>query len=155
MTIKRKVLERIGLYDEESFTPYGSDETDWHWRAVNIGYKVILNGESVVGHFEGHDAKQLPTKGYLLIHTNWLKAALYNNSLWLLLTRRLPKLLFMSIGSIKYLLLHKDPTRVILDLKSYWLNLKNIKTIIKERRKRMRIAKKLIREQKMVGESWW
>jgi len=155
MSMKRKVLERIGLYDEESFTPYGSEETDWHWRAVNIGYKIVLNGRSIVGHFEAHDAKQLPTKGYLLVQTNWVKAALYNNSPFMFLTKSLPYLIFLFVGSIKHLITDRDPTRVILDLKSYWSNLKNIRAIMEQRRIRTGITKRLIKEQKIVGDGWW
>jgi hypothetical protein len=47
--IKRSVIDKIGLMDEKYFM-YG-EETDWHYRAREMGYKVFYSPGAKIWHF--------------------------------------------------------------------------------------------------------
>ena len=147
MLMRKKVVDRIGYYDEENFSPYGGDETDWNYRARNIGYKVVEARNSIVAHVGSHDTKRQNPNQYLLLNEHRLKAMLYSLSLIDFL-KRIPGLGLIFINSFK------EGTTPIL-LKSYWNNIKNWRNILQERKKRKEITRRLWEEQKKVGEGWF
>lgn len=147
MLMKRKTLDHIGYYDEENFSPYGGDETDWNYRARNVGYKIIETRRCAVVHVGGVDTKKQNPNQYLLLNEHRLKAMLYTLSFFDF-TKRIPGLGLIFLNSIK-----EGKTLII--LKSYWNNVKNWENVLRERRKRKEIARRLREEQKVVGEKWF
>ncbi len=60
--IKRKVIKKIGLLDENFFQ--GSDDIEYCLRASKAGFKIIYVGTTSVKHLEGFTAKKVSnTKG--------------------------------------------------------------------------------------------
>jgi len=147
MLIKRKALDHIGYYDEANFSPYGGDETDWNLRAWNSGYKVAETQNSVVVHLGSVDTKRQNPNQYLLLNSNRLKAYLFNLSLFGFI-KRLPGLGWIFLSSF-----NEGKTKVL--LKSCLQNIKNIKTILLERKKRKDATKKMKQEQKQQGNEWF
>lgn len=96
--IRRKVYERIGGYDEANFTPYGGDETDWNFRAANVGYRIVKAGNVVIAHLHSSDAKKQNPEQRLLLETHRLKAMLYNPSFFQFL-KRIPGLDLILLNS--------------------------------------------------------
>lgn len=130
MAIKKEALTKIGYLDVDNFSPAYGEETDWCFRARNAGFKLVEVSDSVVRHYgSGSTLKQLTKPNqYVLMNTNRLKAMLLNLSIFDML-RFVPGLGLIALNSIKngmffYL------------LKSYLNNIKKLKWIIKERKKR-------------------
>lgn len=142
MLIQREVYERIGGYDEENFSPYGGDETDWNFRATNLGYLIVETGRVVIAHLHSSDTKRQNPDQRLLLETHRLRAYLYNLSFFQFL-KRIP-----GLGLIFLTSLGEGTTKIV--LKSYWNNIKNWRNILKERKKRKDIAKKIRHEQKRI-----
>lgn len=147
MLMKRKAVERLGMFDVENFSPIYGEETDWNYRARNLGYRVIETPKSIVVHIGSVSTKRQNPNQYLLLNTHRLKAMLYNDSPISFL-KRIPGLGLIFVNSFK------DGTTSLL-LRSYWNNIKNWKNILKERKKRKEIARRLREEQEKVGEEWF
>lgn len=144
MLMKRKVVERMGMFDVENFSPIYGEETDWNYRARNLGYRVIETPKSIVVHIGSAATKKQNPDQYLLLNTHRLKTMLYNDSPVSFL-KRIPGLGLIFINSFK-----EGQTSVL--LKSYWNNIKNWRNILQERKKRKEIARRLREEQEKVGE---
>jgi GT2 family glycosyltransferase len=148
MLIRKDVIEKIGDFDTENFSPIYGEETDWNYRARSVGYKIIKTSVPMI-HMDSVTTK----KGfgaefqYVLINTNRLKAMLYNLS-FIDFMKRIPGLGLIFVQSF-------EQRTTLWLLKSYWNNIKNFKNIMKERWKRKKIAKKLRMEQKEIGEEWF
>jgi GT2 family glycosyltransferase len=140
MLIRRSVVDEIGGYDEENFTPYGGDETDWNFRATNAGYRIVEAGNVVVAHLHSTDTKKQNPDQRLLLETHRLKAYLFNLSL-LQFAKRMPGLGLIFVQSFK-----EGTTGVI--LKSYWNNVRNWRTVLKERKKRKDVINKIKEKRK-------
>jgi hypothetical protein len=147
MLIRRKVYERIGGYDEANFSPYGGDETDWNFRATNLGYKIVEAGNVVIAHLHSTDTKRQNPNQYLLLNEHRLKAMLYNLS-FLDFLKRIPGLGLIFINSFK-----RRQTLIL--LRSYWNNVRNWQNILDEKKKRKEITKRLKEEQRRFGEEWF
>lgn len=147
MLMRRKVYERIGGYDEANFSPYGGDETDWNFRAANLGYRIVEAGNVVIAHLHSSDTRRQNPEQRLLLETHRLKAYLYNLS-FLQFLKRIPGLGLILLRSIR-------EGATLLILRSYWINIKNWRNILQERKKRREIVKKLREEQRRTGEAWF
>ena len=148
MLIRRKVFERIGGYDEKNFSPYGGDETDWNFRATNVGYRIVEAGDVVIAHLHtSSDTRRQNPDQRLLLESHRLKSYLYNLSLFNFL-KRIP-----GIGLIFLSSFEQGATGII--LKSYWYNLQDWRIVLNERRKRKEITRRLQEEQKKVGDVWF
>ena len=147
MLMKRSAYNHIGGYDEQSFSPYGGDETDWNLRAWNTGYKVLETERALVAHVGSHDTKRQNPKQYLMLNEGRLRAMLYNLGPIGML-RRLPGLGLLFLQSF-------PDGKTIPLLQSYWNNLRNRRQVLAGRKKRKQQLKKMLREQKQQGESWF
>jgi hypothetical protein len=147
MLIKRKVYERIGGYDEANFSPYGGDETDWNFRAANLGYCIVEAGNVIIAHLHSSDTKKQNPEQRLLLETHRLQAYLYNLSFFQFL-KRIPGLFLIFLNSLK-----EGTTRII--LRSYWLNIRNWRNILREKKRREEITRKLKEEQLKIGGEWF
>lgn len=144
MLIRRKVIDEIGVYDEANFSPYGGDETDWNFRATNAGYRIVEAGNVVIAHLHSTDTKRQNPNQRLLLETNRLKAYLFNLSLFQFV-KRVPGLGLIFIQSFS-----DGTTKVI--LKSYLFNIKNWRTVLKERKKRKDVLEILRQKRSKAGE---
>lgn len=59
--IKRRVIEKIGLFDEKFFMGY--EDVDYCIRARNAGFKILYKGEVVAIHLEGVSSTNSLTEG--------------------------------------------------------------------------------------------
>ncbi len=65
MMVKKEVISRVGRFPEKFFLYY--EEWDWSTRIQKAGYKIYLQGETVVYHKESMSVgKQNPLKEYYL-----------------------------------------------------------------------------------------
>lgn len=147
MLMKAKAYRHIGGYDEEAFTPYGGDETDWNYRARNAGYKVIETNSSVVVHFHSQDSKRQNPKQFFLLNRNRLRAMLFNYGPVGFL-KRIPGLGLIFIQSIG------EGTAITL-LKTYIDNISGYGFILKKRKERGLALEKARAEQKEQGDAWF
>jgi GT2 family glycosyltransferase len=112
--IKKEVIERIGLLDE-NFTPFWLEDTDFSLRAKNSGFKLIYNGKVKVVHFEGVSTKKYASRIDLTENINVFYIQ-RRNMLYFLLKHygvktplfQLPLILFDAVFSITYLKPRKD-----------------------------------------------
>jgi GT2 family glycosyltransferase len=58
MLVRRPVMDKIGLLDEEFFM-YGED-LDWCWRCKEAGFKVWYYPKTSITHFKGESSKKAP-----------------------------------------------------------------------------------------------
>lgn len=58
LLIRKSVIDRIGLLDEEFFM-YGED-LDWCWRCKQAGYKVWYYPKTFITHFKGASSRKVP-----------------------------------------------------------------------------------------------
>lgn len=131
--IKKKVVNEIGFYDE-GFTPLYGEDTDYCYRARKKGFKLMYVGNTRVMHWNG----------------SWIKGMRNEDAekrKWSLQKKhaiRLEWLNFNFFKIIKYTFIHfgsailsKNPfERLILLLKAYKENFKNIKEIKEKRKER-------------------
>ena len=66
LMIKREVIEKIGLLDENYFAFF--EDLDWNVRAQEAGYQSVYVPSSVIGH-KGSNTIGLKSPGYYFLHT--------------------------------------------------------------------------------------
>jgi GT2 family glycosyltransferase len=66
LLIRKSVIDRIGVLDEEYFM-YGED-LDWCWRAKEAGYKVVYYPESSITHFKYGSSQAVPFRTIRMAH---------------------------------------------------------------------------------------
>ena len=133
MLIRREVIERVGLFDND----YGSymEETDFCWRVWLAGYKILYYPVAVIYHKVGFTSKK---QNQILVNYNSFKnriATLYKNlnstNLLLIGGTHLLILFLMSL----YYLLRFEFGKSIMIIKAIIWNIKNIKHLSLKRKK--------------------
>lgn len=66
LMIKKSVVDKIGLLDEEYFM-YGED-LDWCWRVKEAGYKIIYYPKAEITHFKYGSSQAIPFKTIRMAH---------------------------------------------------------------------------------------
>lgn len=66
LLIRRSVIDKIGLLDEDFFM-YGED-LDWCWRCKEAGYKVWYYPKALATHYKGESSRKEPFKTLLAFH---------------------------------------------------------------------------------------
>ena len=66
MLVRREVIDKVGLLDEDFFM-YGED-IDWCWRAKAAGYKVIYAPVTTVKHHKGSSSRKAPGRALYEFH---------------------------------------------------------------------------------------
>ena len=66
LMIRREVMDKIGLLDEEYFM-YGED-LDWCWQAKEAGFKVMYYPEAQITHYKYGSSQSVPFKTIRLAH---------------------------------------------------------------------------------------
>ena len=126
MLIKRTVLKEIGLLDERMFMYY--EDTDFSWRARLFGYKIYLVKDSIVYH------KYIFSKNknkFYYLETHRLISLIKNQGNKTLMVS-LPAIMINELGSFVFFSFNLIPLKKI---KSYFFIIKNLNSILKERRK--------------------
>lgn len=62
LLVKREVIERIGLLDEEA--QVGGQDVDWCLKARRAGYECVLNPAATVWHTGSFSSRQTPLRSY-------------------------------------------------------------------------------------------
>jgi len=104
--VSREAVEKVGLLDEDFFA-YNED-TDWSWRALLMGMKIVYVPKALVYHFHGKTGGlKTPRKTYyaernriVMLLTN------YSHRSFMLL---LPFFLLTEIATLTYCILHGFP----------------------------------------------
>lgn len=130
MLFKRDALKKVGLFDNKNFYPIYGEETDWCYRARNLGFKVVETSKSIVIHLGSVETKKRlqMAEQFELLYSNTYKAMLLNLSVGDLI-RCIP-------GQAKIFVSLLRAGMLFPLLKSYFNTLKNLPPILKERRKR-------------------
>lgn len=63
MMVRRDVFEKIGLFEEKYFIYW--EDTEFTWRTILCGYKVLTNYNSIVYHFTGGYTKKLERERWI------------------------------------------------------------------------------------------
>jgi GT2 family glycosyltransferase len=69
-SIKRRLLERVGGYDEERL-PYGYEDLDWGYRAREHGLRVLLNRQAIVDHWRPMTVRDWQIRARRLAVSEW------------------------------------------------------------------------------------
>ncbi|MBN1940990.1 MAG: glycosyltransferase family 2 protein [Candidatus Diapherotrites archaeon] len=130
MLMRKKAVKKIGVLDAEHFSPIYGEETDWCYRARNSGFKIMETDKSIIIHFGSHDTTKQAgrKKQFILMNTNRLKAMLFNLTLPEFM-RHVPGLGLIFVNGLKR-------GEAVWLLQAYWNNIKNLGTIMRERKKR-------------------
>ncbi len=66
MLIRRTIMDKIGLLDEDYFM-YGED-LDWCWKCKEAGYKVWYYPKTTVTHYKGESSKKAKFRSLKVFH---------------------------------------------------------------------------------------
>jgi hypothetical protein len=126
--IKKEMIEKIGYMDTEYFSPAYGEESDWNFRAHNLGYKIVRVSKANAVHLgSAVIRKHVGDRKYtILINYHRLRSMLFNLSIADLL-RFVPGLGLIIVNSFF------TPSFFHI-MKSYWLNIKDWKLIMQQRK---------------------
>jgi len=141
MTVRRKVLEEVGLFDPKFIFYY--EEVDLCWRIHLSGYKVVFVPKSVVLHAgEKSTAKQPSpvktfhaTKNHLLILLkNYGRKKLFEY---------VPIIIFLRLTEVLFLILKRQPELSLAKIRAFIWILMNFKYIWQERMRVQRFIRRV------------
>lgn len=95
LLVKRKVIEKIGLFDENFFL--SGDDIDFCLRAQRAGYKCVLDPSAVVWHIGSYSLRQLPFQSYIEREKSDFRIILVHTPILLLSCALLFQLLVMPL----------------------------------------------------------
>ncbi len=141
---KKKFIEEIGFTDTTHFSPIYGEEADWNFRARKKGYKIIECSKCIVVHYSSYDSRKgMKAKNhYILLNTHRLRSFFFNLGLIDLL-HFVPGMGLIFLQSIK-------DGQFFWLMKAYWNNIKDIKLILNERKKRNKSSFIPFREPKFT-----
>jgi len=134
MLVRRALIERIGLFDEDFFAYF--EESDFCWRAWNAGYKVKYEPRAVVYHKGGQTSKAL-ANDFVQFHSfkNRLCSILKNSRGVQLVYMPIVNFIFSEAASIAFLLSARFKNFWAVQRAIFW-NILNISKTL-EKRKRL------------------
>ena len=139
MIIRRSIIEKIGLFDNE-FVSY-FEESDFCWRVWLSGYKVLFYPKAVIYHKVGYTIKKLKVGDinyhYYKNRVCSLIKNLGNNNLIPVLVLHI----IASLGIMLVYLVRQHPKNTFMVGKALFWNLQNLPKTLKKREiiQRMRI----------------
>lgn len=98
LLIRRKVIEKIGLFDEGFFI--AGEDLDFCLRAQRAGYRCVLDPTALIWHIGSYSLRQLPQKSYIDREKSDFRVILIHTPLPLLGCALLFQLLFMPLGEL-------------------------------------------------------
>jgi GT2 family glycosyltransferase len=122
--IRKSVVDKIGLFDDDYFIYH--EDVDVSWRARLAGYKVVYVPKSVIRHY--FKFKRRPTKMYLLERNRYMSLLKNYSARSLLLVA--PMLLLLEIPLFLYSIIRGW---LIFKIKSYYYVLRNMRKILEKR----------------------
>ncbi|MGQ9595803.1 MAG: glycosyltransferase family 2 protein [Thermoproteota archaeon] len=135
ITLRRSIIEKIGLFDPAYFIYY--EETDLCWRIWLAGYRIVLVPEAVVYHYGGGatTSKSSYRETYFkffYLRKNHIMTMLKNYSLSNIFKYSLPFLVRMLITAVRWSLLgEKAKARAYYN--AFWWVFSHIGLIVKRR----------------------
>ncbi|MGA2387236.1 MAG: glycosyltransferase family 2 protein [Candidatus Bathyarchaeia archaeon] len=126
--VKRKVLNEVGLFDEDYFLEY--EETDLCWRIWLKGYKILFVPKSIVFHAGGASISRKKLETYYCFHRNHITTLLKNYDL-MNVAKYLPPLLFIKIATD----MRSIRTEHLIRLRAILFNVRNLRKIWQKRQK--------------------
>lgn len=155
MLIRRSVIKKIGLFDED-FVSY-FEETDFCWRAWLAGYKILFYPKAKIHHKVGFTIRRLDVANINYHYYKNRIASLLKN----LETRSLPLFLIphliVSAGIATAFLLRLKPRNSLMIGKAFEWNFLNLgKTLQKRRRvqKKRKVSDKELFEKLLFPVRW-
>jgi hypothetical protein len=134
MMVKREVFEKIGLFEEKYFIYW--EDTEFNYRAILTGYKVMINYNSVVHHvFGGYTGKRESERWIYEKVKNRLHLHLKIMNIFYLLyffTSEICKMLFHFL-KLPYSIFNGNPNVLRAYFKAWTWFIKNFKFTMKER----------------------
>ena len=126
--VRKEMVGKIGYLDAEYFSPAYGEESDWNFRAHNQGYRIVrVNKANVVHIGSAVIRKNLGDGKYtVLINYHRLRSMLFNLSISDLL-RFVPGMGLILVNSLL-------TGSIFQVLKAYWLNVKDWKLIMQQRK---------------------
>ncbi|MFH1367118.1 MAG: glycosyltransferase family 2 protein [Patescibacteria group bacterium] len=133
--LKKEVLDKIGLFDQDFIIMY--DDIDLSWRARLAGFKVMIAPSSVVFHHRGGTVgegilKIKPAIVYLNVrnHLTSLLKIYERKNLWLYLP---PVIAAQFIKAFLFLFVHRQTKAAAAVMRGLFSLIKNRREIIKKR----------------------
>lgn len=139
MLIRKSVIEEVGLFDPEFFSYF--EETDFCWRVLLAGYKVLFYPKAKIYHMVGFTIRKLDVSNINFhYYKNRISSLIKNLEEKSLLTF-LPLHILVSFGIFSAFLLRLKSKNSTVILKSFAWNLLNLPEILKKRKKVQRTRK--------------
>lgn len=129
LLIKKEVLEKVGLLEEDFFMYY--DDIDYSWRVKLFGFKTMYVPQAVIYHnYQGSsEISQNVVKKFYYLEKNRLETLIKCYSLKTLLLL-FPLTFFVEIGlNFYFLIFYKSPLKFL----TYKALIKNYQSILKKR----------------------
>lgn len=129
LLIKKEVLEKVGLLEENFFMYY--DDIDYSWRVKLFGFKTLYVPKAVIYHnYQGSsEISQNVVKKFYHLEKNRLETLIKCYSLKTLLLL-FPLTFFVELGlNFYFLIFYKNPLKLL----TYEALIKNYKSILKKR----------------------
>lgn len=132
MLLRKSAWKTVGEFDHKNFSPGYGEEMDWAYRAMRVGYRIVLAGNSLAKHLESYTTKKNygRDKARLLRLTHRIKYRLFNWSLSQLLVTSWVTYGREIIFELRNRTLHLMPLALL-------KNLMILPTILEERKKRL------------------
>lgn len=141
MLIRREVIEKIGLFDDDFMSYF--EESDFCWRTWLLGYRVLFYPATFIRHKVGFTIKRLDVSN-LNFHyyknriTSLIKNLEFKNLLYILTAH-----IVISLGIASVFLVRGRYKNTSMIINACFWNLKNLPKIFKKRRyvQKMRVVK--------------
>lgn len=132
MLIRREVIEKIGLFDNDFFAYF--EESDFCWRVWLIGFRVLFFPDAIIYHKLGYTIRRLGARELNYHYYKNRICSLIKNlearNLWLIL----PIHIFISLGISFAFLIKFLPKNTILIIKAIFWNIFNLPQTLKKRK---------------------
>ena len=127
--VRKALLEKIGLFDEDFFAHM--EEIDLNWRAQLVGYKSIVTLKTFLYHYSGYTLPAENPRKMYINHRNNLIMLLKNYSLLTLLWV-FPIRLFLELIALAYAIVSRNKNWAIGVIKGVGFVFKNFGSIWKK-----------------------
>lgn len=132
MLIRKKIIDKIGLFDEDFFSYF--EESDFCWRAWLLGYKVLFYPQAKICHKVGFTIRRLDVFNLNYHYYKNRICSLIKNLELVNLIIILSSHLFISFGIAAIFLLRGNPKDSLLILWAILWNIYNLPKTLKKRK---------------------
>ena len=142
MLIKREVIEKVGLFDDDFFAYF--EESDFCWRVWLSGYEVMFCPQTSIFHKVGATSKNM-NQFSINYHSlkNRIASLIKNLKFYNLFLILVPHLIILGAITIYYLLnLKFDKVKMV--AAALWWNIIHLSSVLRKR--------KIVQELRVVGD---